>query len=248
MTKENFRKTAVRNNMRDTGQTYTQASEELRANETVEKEAISSRESQLTFEDIITREGDQRFLLNNIFEIPNPTLIVVGERESGKSTFIDLYLQKLAETKKVGHLNTSQSYAVKDIKNIVTFGNITYPFRGHNQQVTQHDGINALIKSHQLGLKAVALDVELGDDTHYQKFFNETLSDSAREFLFIGVGSRIHFYHSMSEELPDHILVKHAKLRLQHNNGSAVNQNILIIKLKRTNRIVGPQFTYELMV
>lgn len=226
MTKENFRKTAVRNNMRETGQTYTQAAEELRENDThVKPDLKLLKKPSPTFDNIITNAGERTYLLETIFEpyqqqdvysdytdLPddekptssNPVILVMGDVESGKTLFIQEYIKKLSETRPVGYLPEPKVHEKQPIETNFSEG----PNKNPNLHVfsaefpSLHYPRECLTRSHQLGLEAIGMDITITHNPHEpaKKFFNETMSDPDRTFLFVG-GMRVNSEYSKKKML-----------------------------------------------
>lgn len=263
MTKENFRKTAVRKNMRETGQTYTQASEELRETDTNVKPDLKLPVKTLpTFDDIITNEHERKYLLETIFEpyqqqdvysdhrkltqeiqpeSSNPVVLVMGDVESGKTLFIEEYIRKLSEKRQVGYLPES---SVND-KNQMPLNISGESDKNPNMSIfsaayySRHYPTECLIRSHQLGLEAVGMDIDLLNNPytdHVSKFFNETMSDSDRKFLFVG---KIDISESKSNNIMNHM----------RNNYDSVASNrektLDLQKLKAKNPIVYEDFSKQ---
>lgn len=113
MTNNNAFKKLVRDRMKNTGETFMQAADGLTQEQPTPKPAVTTEKvdnlKYLDFDTIITSDYVKKFLLEDIFTIASPTLIISGDANSGKTSFLASYFKKLAETKKV-HLKPFALY------------------------------------------------------------------------------------------------------------------------------------------
>lgn len=105
MTNNNAFKKLVRERMKETNETFMQAADALMQGKPAVKKVETKKPAQqlkyIDFDTIVTSEYTRNFLLEEIFTLSSPTLIIAGDANSGKTSFLASYFRKLAESKKV---------------------------------------------------------------------------------------------------------------------------------------------------
>lgn len=99
--------------MTNTGETFMQAADALTQGQPSPKPVTKAEKIEtlkyLDFDKIVTSDYVKNFLLEDIFTIASPTLIISGDANSGKTSFLASYFRKLAEHRKV-HLAPFAKY------------------------------------------------------------------------------------------------------------------------------------------